>query len=305
MSPGATPKLTKSARLSSSAPKREVPRSRRATRPSMPSSTAASTIAPSAISSRPSTANGMAVNPAQSASRVITFGTSVRTGMVRKRPRRRRRSGPSGRLGSMGGKKAEGMRENIESWDRARHRHGPHGAQAECGGSVSPDCGATRLQPGYASTYSERTTAVGGAQVGEHRLAGDRGLPFGDHRAHAFGQIDVEARAEADHAEALARPDGDALAHERDDAAGDEAGDLHHHDADAARGGDDERVPLIVLARLVEIGIDELAGTVGDALDLPAHRAAVHVAIEHAHEDRHAGERLRAEAELGRQIGRA
>src|SRR5258708_3991480 len=45
VTPGATPKFTKSARLSSSAPKRDVPLRRRATRPSMPSSTAANTMA--------------------------------------------------------------------------------------------------------------------------------------------------------------------------------------------------------------------------------------------------------------------
>ena len=47
---GATPKLTKSARLSSSAPKREDAFSSRATRPSTPSSSAANTMAPSASS---------------------------------------------------------------------------------------------------------------------------------------------------------------------------------------------------------------------------------------------------------------
>ena len=50
MRPGATPKLKKSARLSSSAPKREVPLIMRATRPSTASSIAANTIAPSASS---------------------------------------------------------------------------------------------------------------------------------------------------------------------------------------------------------------------------------------------------------------
>src|SRR6266481_1496823 len=52
--PGATPKLTKSARLSSSAPNFDWPLIMRATRPSMPSSTAANTIAATANSIRPS-----------------------------------------------------------------------------------------------------------------------------------------------------------------------------------------------------------------------------------------------------------
>ena len=85
ISAGATPKLTKSARLSSSAPKREVPLSMRAIRPSMPSSAAANTIAASANSSRFSTAMRMAVSPAHSASSVIRLGTSSRTGIGLKR----------------------------------------------------------------------------------------------------------------------------------------------------------------------------------------------------------------------------
>ena len=99
ISAGATPKLTKSARLSSSAPKREVPLSMRATRPSMPSSSAANTIAASASSSLFSTARRMAVRPAQSASSVIRLGNSVRTGIALKR-RDRNRGGD----GSNGGK---------------------------------------------------------------------------------------------------------------------------------------------------------------------------------------------------------
>ena len=47
---GTTPKFTKSASESSSAPKREVPFSSRASRPSMASSTAARITAPTASS---------------------------------------------------------------------------------------------------------------------------------------------------------------------------------------------------------------------------------------------------------------
>ena len=83
--PGATPKLTKSARLSSSAPNFDWPLIMRATRPSMPSSAAANTIAATANSIRPSVDSRIAVNPAQIASRVITLGTSIRTGIGRNR----------------------------------------------------------------------------------------------------------------------------------------------------------------------------------------------------------------------------
>ena len=48
---------------------------------------------------------------------------------------------------------------------------------------------------------------------------------------------------------------------------------------------DDEGVALVVLARLVEIGAEEFAGAIDDALDAPGDRAAVHVAVEHAHEN--------------------
>src|SRR5262249_5755974 len=123
----------------------------------------------------------------------------------------------------------------------------------------------------------EGAAGVERAQVGEHRLARDGGLAFRHQRTNALGEIDVETRAEADQAEALARRDGHALAHERDDAPRDQAGDLHHPDAVAARRHDDEAVALVVLARLVEIGIDEGAGVIGDALDAAAHRAAVHM----------------------------
>ena len=89
--PGATPKLTKSARLSSSAPNFDWPLIMRATRPSMPSSTAANTIAATASSIRPSVDSRIAVSPAQIASSVMTLGTSIRTGIGRNRRRRNSR----------------------------------------------------------------------------------------------------------------------------------------------------------------------------------------------------------------------
>jgi len=51
---GATPKQQKSARLSNSAPKREVAFSNRASRPSIPSMHAATTMATAAAPNRPS-----------------------------------------------------------------------------------------------------------------------------------------------------------------------------------------------------------------------------------------------------------
>ena len=114
-----------------------------------------------------------------------------------------------------------------------------------------------------------------------------------------IGQIDVDARAEADQAEAVARAEIRAFVDEADDAPRDQAGDLH--DAERARRAlDDDAVALVVLARLVEIGVEEQAGLVGDARHAALDRRAVHVAVEHRHEDRNALHRLRAEAEFGR-----
>src|SRR6202011_3699654 len=112
-------------------------------------------------------------------------------------------------------------------------------------------------------------------------------------------QINADARAEADHADALAGADLLAFAHERHDAARDEPRDLHHADA-PARAGNDEAVALVVLARLVEVGVEEFARLVRHAFDASADRAAVHVAIEHAHENGNPGERGRSKPQLGR-----
>src|SRR5262249_40605007 len=108
-------------------------------------------------------------------------------------------------------------------------------------------------------------------------LAGDRGLALDDQRPHSRGEIDVDTRAHRDEAAALAAADDAALAHARHDAARDEPGNLHHTDARAA-AGNDQRIALIVLAGLVEVGIDEFSRRVDHALDAPARRAAIHVA---------------------------
>jgi hypothetical protein len=66
----------------------------------------------------------------------------------------------------------------------------------------------------------------------------------------------------------------------------DQPGDLHDADLAAVRHLDDQAVALVVLARLVQRGVEELARPVGDRR---AHGArdgrAVHMAVEDAHED--------------------
>ena len=75
MNAGATPKQRKSARLSNSAPNREVAFSSRASRPSSPSIAPATVIATAAAPKRPSSAKRIEVRPAHNPSRVSRFGT--------------------------------------------------------------------------------------------------------------------------------------------------------------------------------------------------------------------------------------
>src|SRR5882672_265230 len=273
ISAGATPKFTKSARLSSSAPKREVPLSMRATRPSMPSSVAANTIAATAHSSLASIASRIAVRPAQSASSVIRFGTSVRTGIWRKR---RRFCG--GRVGSNG---VVSMSPNIagDSWRR-------HGS------AISSSHGKRLAHP-------EGELPGRCPQVRDHGLARDRGLPLRHQRPRAFRQVDIDARAEPDHADALAGTHARALAREGDNAPCDQSCDLHDDDARRA-GADEEGIAFVVLARLVEVGVDEGARLVDDLLDPAGGGAAIDVTVEHVHEDRDARQGALAEIELRR-----
>src|SRR5207245_2511864 len=83
----------------------------------------------------------------------------------------------------------------------------------------------------------------------------------------------VRAGAEADHADALAGGDRRTFAHETDDAARHQSRDLHYADAlPVAR--DEQRVALVALARFVEVGAEEGACVVDDALDLARERTA-------------------------------
>ena len=87
------------------------------------------------------------------------------------------------------------------------------------------------------------------------------------------GQVDVDARAEADEAECVRRrPIVAPSCDEADDAPRDQARDLH--DAEAPAGAvDDDAVAFVVLARLVEVGVEEqprLVGDAGDACRRPA-----------------------------------
>src|SRR5690606_17919282 len=90
-----------------------------------------------------------------------------------------------------------------------------------------------------------------------------------------------------------------ALLDQANNAPGDEAGNLDNANL-AMLAGDNQTVAFIILARLVEVGIDELAGRVDDFANLAGHGRAIHMAIENAHEDGDAVARLFTEAELAR-----
>src|SRR5690606_24817397 len=98
-------------------------------------------------------------------------------------------------------------------------------------------------------------------------------------------QEDVQAGAEADEAEAFAGIDRFGGFCPADDATCDEPGDLHDGDV-AVAALDHHAVAFVVFARLVEPGIDELAGTVLDVGYLAANGGPVDVAVEDVHEDR-------------------
>src|SRR6185312_11853301 len=138
---------------------------------------------------------------------------------------------------------------------------------------------------------AERAALVPQPEIGQYRLTGDRRLALGHERPRDLGQIDIEPRAEADQPKAFARADQLAFLHETHDPARHESGDLDHADTPVRRG-DHQRIALVILARLIELGIDEGARPVGDVLDLAGRGRAVDVTVEHAHEDRDPRQRL-------------
>src|ERR1700731_3040189 len=146
---------------------------------------------------------------------------------------------------------------------------------------------------------AKSSTVLAKPEISQNGLPGDRGLTLRHQHFGAFGQVYVEPRSETDQPEALSGGDRLSFANERYDPPRQQAGDLDHADA-ALWGRDYERIALVVLARLVELGIDEDTRPIRDAVDPSRHRTAVHVAVEHAHEYRDARQRPVAEAEFGR-----
>ncbi len=133
------------------------------------------------------------------------------------------------------------------------------------------------------------------ANTAKHGLTCHRTLAQAHLRRDVIGQIDVDAAAEADEADALTGGDHVARLDETDDAARDQAGNLGKADLAAIAPLDHEMLALILVRRLVEIGIQELARDIDDLTDDARDRCAVDVHVEHRHEDRHADQRRLAQ----------
>src|SRR5512134_629846 len=189
----------------------------------------------------------MAVSPAQRLSSVNRFGTSMRTGMRlwRNKTRRRLRRSPSSSLGSI--------------WSM----------------------GVLALSSTAPLLHARFALGLRRLEVGQHRLAADRALADRDECAVTRRQVEVDARAEPDQAEALADAHAVALSRKCHDAPRDQPGDLHDRDLHAVGTGYDEPAPLILLARLVDRCVEEAAGHIDRAHDASGNRRAVDVDVEH------------------------
>src|SRR5690606_16775118 len=118
-------------------------------------------------------------------------------------------------------------------------------------------------------------------------------------------QVNVQARAEADHAEALSGLELLALADVAADAARNQPGDLHDAEVAVVGRADDKRLTFVVFAGLIQGRVEELARRVFFLDHGAGDRRAVHVAIEDAHEHADARHAIRPHAELRRQGRRA
>src|SRR4051794_20410158 len=116
------------------------------------------------------------------------------------------------------------------------------------------------------SLYAETALAARGREVRDQRLSGDRNLPLRHQRLNAVGEIDIDPRPEADHADPSARTHRLAHAHEAEDAPRNQSGNLHHADT-FTRARDHERIAFIVIAGFVEIGVQKQPFMINDALN--------------------------------------
>ncbi len=130
-----------------------------------------------------------------------------------------------------------------------------------------------------------------GPRIRQHRLAGDGTLTDASQGGNPVRQIDIDAAAEADQAETLAGPHAAPRDQVAFDAPRHQSRDLYHTDVKTIPCAQMDRLPLVMLAGLVERRIDELSRPIGKRNDLAADRRAIHMHIEHVHEDADAGQR--------------
>src|SRR3546814_12319232 len=79
-----------------------------------------------------------------------------------------------------------------------------------------------------------------------------------------------------------------------------QSGDLHAADMASVGQCNPDGLAFVVLACLVQRGIEELAWTIGQPGDHPIDRNAVHVHIEDVHENTDADEALLSHLQVGR-----
>src|SRR5579864_4493666 len=180
----------KSARLSSSAPNCEVAFNIRARRPSSPSKMPAAMMANTAYWKSPLTAKRIAVIPAHSANNVKTLGT-IR--LNDKSDNRRR----------MRGRRARALIRSLR--DRIAKRALLIANLSSLEYTNSRWCGAAIPNASVrdAAWRRRRDPSFGDHPVGEHGLAADHALAERDQRHVGRWDINVDARAEADEADAL------------------------------------------------------------------------------------------------------
>src|SRR3989344_1696039 len=141
---------------------------------------------------------------------------------------------------------------------------------------------------------------VRGADPRTDGFARQRALAEQDLRRRARGQIDVDAAAESDQPDPLAGRDILPHADERQDAPRHQPGDLGKADAYPVAALDDEMLAFILLARLVEVGVEEFSRDIDDLAQRPRDRRAIDMDVEDAHEDRDAQHRRVTDSGGGR-----
>src|SRR5688500_15785217 len=119
------------------------------------------------------------------------------------------------------------------------------------------------------------------AKLAEDRLAGDGALAKQHLAARPGGQEHVDPASEADQADPLASSDPVAFLDERHDAARDQPGDLGESDPDSILALNQEMLPFVVVASLVEVRVEELARHIGDTPDGTGDRRSIDVDIKH------------------------